>query len=209
MIQKIKLGTAPNDKTGDSARLAGQKINENFIYLDNKISNKDIITTYGTYSLDGQNLTIHSGWVWQINGLSYSNPVNVIINYPYSSIGKIRLDKIVFNTSNTFTKLPGLESLSNPVAVPTPVGTIEFGVSLVTDAEIEEPIPPNPSANSPIPYLTLRLIAKGVGNSLVTEQPGDIFEGFKDATTYWTRAKWNGGNRGNRNNYTPIVENEL
>lgn len=60
----------------------------------------------------------------------------------------------------------------------------------------------------PITYLELRWVAHGVGhvNPLV-EEPGDIFEGWKDATTYWTRARWNGGDRSDRNNYTPIVEN--
>lgn len=34
--QVINLGTAPNNKTGDSARLGGQKINANFEYLFSK-----------------------------------------------------------------------------------------------------------------------------------------------------------------------------
>jgi hypothetical protein len=31
--QEINLGTAPNNKTGDSARVGGQKMNANFEYL--------------------------------------------------------------------------------------------------------------------------------------------------------------------------------
>lgn len=142
MIQKIKLGTVPGDKTGDPARLAGQKINDNFIYINDKISNKDAVTTYGTYVLVGQNLTIHAGWVWRINGSLYTNPVDVAISYPYSSAGKIRLDKVVFNTSNTFTKLSGAESVNNPIATPLPIDTIEFGVSLITENSVGEPTDP-------------------------------------------------------------------
>jgi len=69
------------------------------------------------------------------------------------------------------------------------------------------------TSSAPIPYLSLEFVAKGhqngIANFLVTEEIGDIFEGWKDATTYWTRARWNGGDRNDRNNYTPILEVEI
>jgi hypothetical protein len=59
-----------------------------------------------------------------------------------------------------------------------------------------------------IPYYVLQFVAKGSGNTENpnTEEPGDIFEGWKDATTYWPRARWNGGDRNDRNNYTPLCD---
>ncbi|WP_202703161.1 SGNH/GDSL hydrolase family protein [Flavobacterium sp. UGB4466] len=141
-IKHINIGAAPNDKTGTPARQAGQMINDNFDYLDGKISNVNKIITAGTYALVGQNLTIHVGWVWEINGQQFYNPAEVVINFPYSAIGKQRFDRVVFNTSNTFTKIVGVESVSNPIVEPVPVDTLDFGFSLVTDNSVGEVIPP-------------------------------------------------------------------
>ncbi len=48
-INNINLGSVANDGTGDSARLAGQKINGNFAYLETLIANNSKIreNTYG------------------------------------------------------------------------------------------------------------------------------------------------------------------
>jgi hypothetical protein len=141
-IQHINIGAAPNDKTGTPARQAGQMINENFDYLDGKISNKNQIVTYGTYALVGQVLTIHAGWVWLINGQQFTNPVDVEITYPFATSGKQRLDRVVFNTSNTFSRIAGPESETNPFA-PAPLpDTIEFGVNLITDNSVGDPSSP-------------------------------------------------------------------
>lgn len=139
MVQEIYRGAAENDKTGTPARQAGQIINDNFAYLDGKISNKNQIITPGTFLLSGQNLTIYAGWVWSINGQEFTNPLDVVINFPYAATLKQRLDRVVFNTSNTFTKVPGIESESNPVATPAPVDTIDFGITLVTDGSVGDP----------------------------------------------------------------------
>lgn len=141
-IKHINIGAAANDKTGTPARQAGQIINENFDYLENKVLNVNTVITPGLSVLVGQNLTIKAGWVWKINGQQFSNPADVVINFPYAATGKRRFDRIVFNTSNTFTKVVGTESVSNPVAMPVPVDTIDFGVSLVTDSSVGQNIPP-------------------------------------------------------------------
>lgn len=69
------------------------------------------------------------------------------------------------------------------------------------------------TSSAPIPYLSLVFVGKGhqngIANFLPTEEPGDIFEGWKDATTYWSRAIWNGGDRNDRANYTPLIQVEL
>ncbi|QGK72853.1 hypothetical protein [Flavobacterium sp. SLB02] len=141
-INHINIGAAANDKTGTPARQAGQIINENFDYLDSKISNVNKIITSGTSVLVGQNLTIHVGWVWEINGQQFFNPEDVIVNFPYAATGKQRLDRVVFNTSNTFTRVVGAESVSNPFAERVPDDTIDFGISLVTDNSVGDPSTP-------------------------------------------------------------------
>jgi len=62
----------------------------------------------------------------------------------------------------------------------------------------------------PISNTELRLKTKGDGNtnrSLLED--GDIVEGFKDSTTYWNAALYNGGTASDRANYTPLVEVSL
>ncbi|MFV5702186.1 hypothetical protein ACM55F_09970 [Flavobacterium sp. XS2P12] len=70
--------------------------------------------------------------------------------------------------------------------------------------------------NTPIPYLQLRVIAKGeqggipnIGQDEYVKEINDVVEGYKDANFYWEAARFNGGDGENRNNYTPLVEIEL
>jgi lysophospholipase L1-like esterase len=142
MIQKINLGAAPNDKTGTKARAAGQMINANFDYLEAKIDNVDQLVLETGFSLVGQNLTMNTGWQWLINGIPYTNPADVVINIPFATTGKERIDLIVLNTSNTFTRIPGTESVSNPVAQPVPNDTVQATLIVVTDGVVEQPSTP-------------------------------------------------------------------
>ena len=64
-------------------------------------------------------------------------------------------------------------------------------------------------STAPIQYLTLRKKANGSTDINSPIQIGDIVEGFKDSTTYWTSAIYNGGDINDRANYTPIVETDL
>jgi hypothetical protein len=141
-IQKIFLGTTTGDKTGDGAKTAGQKINANFDYLEAKIDNVDKLVSETGFSLVDQNLTMNAGWQWLINGIPYTNPVAVVISIPFAATGKERIDLIVLNTSNTFTRIPGTESVSNPVAQPVPNDTVQATLVVVTDGVIEQPTAP-------------------------------------------------------------------
>lgn len=72
-LQVINLGAAPNDMTGDSVRVGGQKINANFKYLDEKSA---------AYRVG----EIYSGPVTRI----YDNKLyilNAALTFPYTSIG--------------------------------------------------------------------------------------------------------------------------
>jgi hypothetical protein len=64
-------------------------------------------------------------------------------------------------------------------------------------------------AGAAIPYLTLKLKAKGITgatpNVATTLEANDVVEGFATETEYWTSAIYNGGDVAVRSNYTPIV----
>jgi hypothetical protein len=141
-IQKIFLGTTTGDKTGDGAKLAGDKINKNFEYLEGKIDSVDQLVAETGFVLVNQNLTMTTGWKWLINGIEYTNPQDVIINIPFATSGNQRIDLIVMNSSNTFARVPGIESASNPVAPLVPNDTVQATIILVTDAAINEPAAP-------------------------------------------------------------------
>lgn len=97
------------------------------------------IITYGAYSLVAQNLTISSGWVWQINDMIYTNTSNIVINFPYASAGNQRFDLVVFDTLNSAQRVEGIESVSSPVAPVVPEDTLFFSISLITDATVGSP----------------------------------------------------------------------
>jgi hypothetical protein len=52
-IQQINLGSSANDGSGDSARIAGQKINANFNYLNNALNNN--ASVQNSYSVPPNN----------------------------------------------------------------------------------------------------------------------------------------------------------
>ena len=143
MIENINLGSAPNDKTGDKARVAGQKINANFAYLEAKIDNKSYLKIETGFALVGQDLTLNADWEWIINNIDYTNPSSVVINIPFAASGKSRIDLIVCNSSNTFNRVAGIESVSTPVAPALPTNTVMATFFTVTDGTISTPSVPS------------------------------------------------------------------
>ncbi len=141
-IEKIFLGTTTGDKTGTGAKAAGQIINNNFDYLEAKIDNASYLIAENGFLLTDQNLTMNSGWEWLIVGVNYTNPAAVVINIPFAEIGKQRIDLIVMNQSNTFQRIAGTESISNPVAPPMPKDKLQATLIVVSDGAISEPLQP-------------------------------------------------------------------
>jgi len=146
MIQNINLGAAPNDKTGTKARVAGQIINANFAYLDGKIDNKNYLEVETGFSLVVQTLTMNADWKWVVSGIEYTNPVAVEIVIPLAASGKSRIDLIVCNTSNTFSRIAGEESSFTPVAPGVPTNTIFATFFTASDGVIGVPVLPKPKA---------------------------------------------------------------
>lgn len=141
-LENINLGTTTGDKTGDGAKTAGGKINRNFEKLKDFLLTPDAILVQTGYALVGENLTFNSGWKWRIATVEYTNPANVVINFPLAAAGKSRLDVVVLTTSNTFLRVPGAESTSTPVAPSAPSGSLYVTVVLVTDGVVNEPDAP-------------------------------------------------------------------
>jgi len=141
-MQEIYKGALPNDKTGTPARPAAQIINDNFAYLDAKITRKDSIVVSTGFAISGQDVTYNAYWQWIIDTIDYTNPVDVVLNFPYATTGKSRLDMVALTTSNTFIRIPGIESDSNPVSEPLPDNMLLVGFVLVTDSSVGDPSSP-------------------------------------------------------------------
>lgn len=146
MKQIINLGSGPGANNGDTARVGGQKINDNFSELYNSIDlligdspvyNKIQVET--GFSLVGQNITINSNWQWIIGNIKYSNIANVVINIPFCSTGKSRIDYIIPNSSNSFIRIAGVESSEIPVAPAIPNEGMYVTFFVVYDGVIGEP----------------------------------------------------------------------
>lgn len=142
MIQDIFIGSAPNDKTGTAARQAGQMINSNFAYLDNKITRKDGIVVSTGSAVSGNDITYNAFWQWIIDTIDYTNPVDVVMTFPFATTGFSRLDMIALTTSNTPIRIAGTESESNPISPSLPDNMIQAGFVLVTDSSVGDPSSP-------------------------------------------------------------------
>lgn len=141
-MTEIYKGAAPNDKTGTPARTAAQIINDNFAYLDNKITRKDGIVVSTGFVVVDQDITLNPFWEWIIDTIDYTNPSEVTMNFPLASAGKSRLDLIALTTSNAPVRIAGTESDSAPVSPPLPDNMLQASLVLVTDSLVGEPTPP-------------------------------------------------------------------
>lgn len=154
MLQEIYKGAAPNDKTGTPARPAAQIINDNFAYLNNKIDRKDgIIVTTGHVKVD-ELITYNAFWQWIIDGIEYTNPVDVPFTIPLATSGYQRVDLFALTTSNTFLRIAGTESNTGVVDTPDlPADMIQAGLVLVTDTSVGDPSVPDLSDYATINYV--------------------------------------------------------
>lgn len=91
---------------------------------------------------DATTFTGNENSVWNINGVEYTNPADVIINIPLAATGMQRWDRIVLNTSNLFERVPGPELETNPPVPSLPDDTLDYTLFLVTDSTVGDPSPP-------------------------------------------------------------------
>lgn len=126
-------------RSAKGSKLTSDEVDGNFQYLEGLVGGDgNTLITQNGFTLVDQDLTMTSGWVWKILGTTYSNPSSVVINIPFATTGNSRIDLVVANSSNTFTRIAGVESTSNPVAPTLPINTILVTFYEVTDGTISE-----------------------------------------------------------------------
>jgi lysophospholipase L1-like esterase len=123
--------------------LTWDELDGNFNYLESLSGGEGnrIIAQTG-FSLVDQDLTINAGWVWTIAGVQYTNENAVVLNFPYAAASNQRLDLVVLNASNSFDRIAGPESETNPVTPSVPNNTLLLTIVSVTDGSINEPSEP-------------------------------------------------------------------
>lgn len=125
------------------SKLTSDEVDGNFQYLESLVGGTGNALQVETgFTLVGQDLTINSGWIWNILGVSYSNSSSVVITIPFAASGKERIDLIVANQSNSFIRVPGVESDSNPIAPSLPNNTVLVTFYQVTDGVVATPTTP-------------------------------------------------------------------
>lgn len=105
-------------------------------------SSDNKIVSQAGFLLTGTNLTVNANWIWKILGNTYSNPSNVILSIPYCATGKKRIDYIVPNSTNGFTRISGQESTTILEAPSLPNENMYVTYFIVTDLGIGTPTPP-------------------------------------------------------------------
>jgi hypothetical protein len=130
-------------RSAKGSRLTSDEVDGNFQYLESLIGGQgNAIITENGFSLVGQDITFNASWVWNILNVEYSNPADVEINIPLAATGNQRIDLIVVNTLNTFERIAGTESNSNPIAPSVPLNKIVVSFITVTDGVVNEPTDP-------------------------------------------------------------------
>lgn len=157
--------------------LINEKIYSLYFDIQPNVNKNDSFTSVGSISLEGNKVTISTGFEWEINGGIYSNMSAYEETVLLSSAGKQRFVVFVANVFNTFDSISGPESTSNPIAPPIPSNVLQATILLVTDGTISQPEPPvlgsefvKKSEQSPV------VIYGGGGGNLSVDNEKSYFE---------------------------------
>lgn len=138
-IIEIYVDENAAQSAADSAELAQQIVAG--------IDQRNTILVNNNFDKTGTVFTGYANSEWNINGLVYLNPEDVIHNIPLAVSGKQRWERIVLNTSNSFQRVPGDEVTDNPAMPSVPDDTLEYTFYLVTDSAVGDPTPPIVGSN--------------------------------------------------------------
>lgn len=129
----------------DKATYSGnaKNLDDRIIALENLTDTSNLFVTMQNFSFLANVLTINLGWVWKLSGTTYSNVANVNFTIPYCAAGKTRLDYIVPNNVNGFTRISGDESVGIRVAPQLPTHGLYVTFFIVTDSSVGTPELPN------------------------------------------------------------------
>lgn len=132
-LQDINIGAAPNDKTGTPARQAGQMINQNFHYLDDKIvtiQNPDAVLKKGDIETDGLDVHVDAdAFEWRIAQVDFTDNPEFDAVLDAATVGYYRKDLLLGDNEGGYHIFKGDEdpvSASEPNLIPN--GTIKLGV---------------------------------------------------------------------------------
>lgn len=161
------------------------------------------ITAETGFSLVGLVFTVNSLWTWILNGINYTNVSSVIINIPLCTTGNKRIDYVVPNNSNGFTRIAGVETTGTLQAPSIPVKGMYVSWFIVTDSLIETPNIPNlgntPSLEDVItvnpyslkPFTVQEKLSDTSSNSGVNVTPRYIsLWNWLGGVTKYARIKW-------------------
>ncbi|OXB01755.1 hypothetical protein B0A75_04755 [Flavobacterium oncorhynchi] len=141
MLQDLFIGSAPNDKTGTPARQAGQMINDNFAYLNSRITtiqSPDAVLKRGNIETSVLNVHVDAdAFEWRIAQIEFlDNPVYDVV-LDAATDGYYRKDVLLGNNTGGYNIFKGNEdptSATEPNLFPN--GTIKLGVIDVYGAAI-------------------------------------------------------------------------
>lgn len=114
--------------------------------FDAILENNTIITDNG-FTKEANLFTGLVDSLWNINGVRYTNPVLFEDSIELCSSGKVRMDRMVLDTNNSFFRVVGDEYDSNPVPQSKPINTLDYTFIPVSDTEVGTPTPPLLGAN--------------------------------------------------------------
>jgi hypothetical protein len=145
-LQKINLGTNPNDKTGDSARVAGQKINANTDVIAAEIF-KDAVLQSGFITTTGLNLSIAANeFAWRINQQEFLTPAAYSTTLVAAAAGFYRADIVVGTNTGTYQIVQGVPSATVAVEPDVPVNAVRLAGIVLFGAVVGNPTP-TPTTN--------------------------------------------------------------
>ena len=120
-----------------------ENLDDRLIALENETDVENAFVTMQDFTLVDPILTVNSGWVWKLVGVTYSNVANVTFNIPYSAAGKSRIEYVIPNNLNGFTRVAGVETLGIPIAPQIPNDGLYVTFYIVTDGSVGVPQAPN------------------------------------------------------------------
>lgn len=119
------------------------QLDERIFTLESQTDVSNLFIEMTQFSLENNILTVYSGWIWKLLGSVYSNTQDVLITIPYCAEGKTRIDYIVPNELNGFTRIQGEETLGVAQAPQLPAHRLYVTFFVISDNSVGEPQLPN------------------------------------------------------------------
>ena len=102
----------------------------------------DMLLEIGTITLVGNEIRIPAGAKARINNIIYTTPIETVITVPYTTVGMVRSDILVFTEASTIIRLQGNEEPTIAFPPNKPQNTVFVSQFTVTDSTVGQPIDP-------------------------------------------------------------------